>query len=98
MPHKVPQKSRKWITSEVLPTIRKAGSYQPDQVSQKQSQLEDVKVLLDTKKNEASVKKSELKKLDQEISKLEKEFWKVFQSNPDQLKLYSSEVMETLKQ
>ena len=44
------KKSRKWITSEVLPTIRKAGSYQPDQVSQKQSQLEDVKVLLDTRK------------------------------------------------
>lgn len=89
---------RKWITSEVLPSIRKAGSYQPDQVSQKQANLEEVKLKLDAKKKLVNARKSDLHELEKEIKKLEKEFWSIFKSDPAQMQLYPKEVMDELKQ
>jgi len=90
-------KFRKWLTSEVLPAIRKTGSYDTGNVKDKQEQLESIKAKLDTKKTELKEKKAAIKELQKEVSKLEKEFWEVFGTKTNQLKLFSEEQLETVK-
>lgn len=88
---------RKWITSEVLPSIRKAGIYSTDQVQIKESKLQELRKLIDRKKNVVKGNKSIIKDLESEIQKLETEFWQVFNTDCRQLQLYPQEVMESLK-
>ena len=91
------KKFRKWVTAEILPSIRKAGYYTTDQVSQKQVKLEDIKLLIENKKKAITSKDSELKDLKTQLKELELNFWDIFKANPNQLKLFSEKQMEDLK-
>lgn len=84
------KKFRKWVTQEVLPSIRKAGTYSTDKVSKKASELQEVKKKLDEKKEAIKSKKSEIKELEQETDELEKKFWQLFHTEPDQLSLFEN--------
>ena len=79
---------RKWVTKEILPSIRKAGNYSTDALSLKSSELEDVKKLIDNKKNDITNKETELKELKGDLTSLEKKFWDVFHTDPNQKKLF----------
>ena len=89
---------KKWITHEVLPSLRKAGIYTTDQAKQKQLKLEDLRKSIDTKKSFVSGLKSQQKDLESEIKKSEQEFWAIFETNPNQLSLFDTDTLTALKQ
>lgn len=88
---------KKWITHEVLPSIRKAGIYSTDVVQAKQVRLQDVRDLMARKKIELENAKGAVNTIKDQIKELENEFWEVFNTDPKQLKLFSPEQMEQLR-
>jgi len=91
------KKFKKWITHEVLPSIRRTGTYTTDQVKNKQIRLQELRQLKDAKMEAISEAKLNTKKLEGELKKLETEFWEVFDTDPNQLKIFSDEQMEEAK-
>lgn len=88
---------KRWITHEVLPSIRKAGIYSTDKDKAKQFRLQELRKLIDDKKNQLSEKQSLLNQEKADIKKLETEFWEVFNTDSSQLKLFSPDEMEKIK-
>lgn len=88
---------KRWMTHEVLPSIRKAGIYSTDKDKAKQFRLQELRKLIDDKKNQLSEKQSLLNQEKADIKKLETEFWEVFNTDSSQLKLFSPDEMEKIK-
>ena len=88
---------KRWITHEVLPSIRKAGIYSTDKDKAKQLRLQELRKLIEDKKNQLSEKQSLLNQEKADIKKLEVEFWEVFNTESSQLKLFSPDEMEKIK-
>ena len=85
---------RKWVTGTVLPAIRIANSYGTDELSQQTAELQEIKNLMNTKKEaikdlqiEASDLISQISEKTKEYKQLETNFWSVFQSDPRQQKI-----------
>lgn len=91
------KKFKRWIIHEVLPSIRKAGFYATDSVSFKLSELQEHKKRIQQKQIELFKAKEAVKQVKAEIEELESCFWDVFNTDPNQLKLFSREEMEGKK-
>lgn len=85
---------RRWVTHEVLPSIRKAGKYGTDPLSRKEADLQGLRKMIDEKKTAVSNTESVLKDLKSEIKQMELKFWQVFHTDPNQLALFANEEME----
>jgi anti-repressor protein len=88
---------KKWITFEVIPSIRKAGFYATDSVSFKLTELQEHKKRIQQKQIELFKAKEVVKQVKAEIEELDSYFWDVFNTDANQLKLFSSEEMQSTK-
>lgn len=88
---------KRWITHEVLPSIRKAGIYSTDKDKAKTVRLQELRKLIDLKKSKLSEAQGTVNEIKAEVKKLDSEFWETFNTNPDQLKLFSPGELEKLK-
>jgi anti-repressor protein len=78
---------KRWITHDVLPAIRKAGRYSTDNLSQKESKIQELINLIDKKEQLLNNSKSDVKKLESEIRNLNIQLKEVLKSDPNQLTL-----------
>jgi prophage antirepressor-like protein len=81
------KKFRKWITSEVLPAIRKAGIYSTEQAQEREFELQELTKLIHNKKALLKINLSNGKDLKSEIAKLESRRDTLIQNFNPQLKL-----------
>lgn len=89
---------KKWVTHEVLPSIRKAGMYTTDRVTFKLTELQQHRKTIAHKQIELEKAKEVVKRVKQDIEELEADFWQIFNTDPNQLKLYPKEEMDSLIQ
>jgi anti-repressor protein len=66
------KKFRRWVTHDVLPTIRKAGIYSTEQTQQREFELQEVTKQLTVKRDELATLKNDLKLLSAKVKELEK--------------------------
>lgn len=88
---------RKWITKEVLPALRRTGRYSNDVIAQKESDLQEVNVLMQKKRESINSTETILKNLKNDYRVLEKEFWEKFESSPNEPKLFPKKELENIK-
>lgn len=88
---------KRWITHDVIPSIRKAGFYATDKVTFKLSELQDFRKRIAEKNSELEKAREAVKRAKQEVDELDKQFWKIFNTDPNQLKLFSHQEMEAVK-
>jgi prophage antirepressor-like protein len=89
---------KRWVTHDVLPSIRRGGLYTTDMVKAKLTQLQEVNISRAEKKIEFEKAKIQMKQLKQEIEDLDRLFWELFGTDPAQLKLFSPEQMDAMKE
>ena len=78
---------KRWITHEVLPSIRKAGLYTTEQEKVKQLEVQRIVNSIEAKESEITNAKSELKTLTLEKDDLYVLLKDTIRMNPNQLKL-----------
>jgi len=88
---------KRWVTHEVLPSLRKAGKYSTDDISKKEFDLQELRKKIEAKRNELISRESDIKELKNDLKKLEIEFWQLFDADPRQKKIFSTEIMDQLK-
>ena len=88
---------RKWITSEVIPALRKAGIYSSDSLNRKNAMVQELVQSIERKNSDITNSKTTTKKLEKERNTMQVELIQLLKSNPDQTTMYSPEVMESLK-
>ncbi len=88
---------RKWITSVVIPSLRKAGVYSTDSLNRKNVVVQELIKMIEEKEIATTASKTTTKKLEKGKALLQTELMQVLKSDPDQISMYSEEVMETLK-
>jgi len=89
---------RKWITSEVIPALRKAGIYSTDSLNRKNAMIQELVVKIELKQTAVDTSKSTTKRLDSEKQDLQAELLQLLKSNPDQANMYPDQVWNELKQ
>jgi len=80
------KKFRRWITDEVIPSIRKAGIYTTEQAQEREFELQELTKLIQTKKALLKINLSNGKDLKTEIAKLESRRDTLIQNFNPQLK------------
>lgn len=78
---------KKWVTSIVLPSIRKAGKYTTDGAQQKELDLQKLTNKMEEVETAVTSLKSKIKDLNNERENILTELKNVIKSNPNQLKL-----------
>jgi prophage antirepressor-like protein len=78
---------KKWITSEVLPAIRKAGFYNANPQMGKMLEIQEFTKLMDEKRKRLDALKQQVKELDTEIKSDEITRDRMIIENPAQMKL-----------
>lgn len=78
---------KRWITHDVLPSIRKAGLYTTEEVQSKEFELQRVVKSLDDKEQEITDAKSKLKTLTLDKDDLVTELRGIIKRNPNQLRM-----------
>lgn len=78
---------RKWVTRDVLPSLRKTGMYSKDQVYLKLHQLDEARNKMRKKKAEIEDMEVDLRILKADYKELKKEYEEIADSNPNQLRL-----------
>ncbi len=89
---------RRWVTHEVLPSLRKAGIYSTDGLTRKNALIQELIIKIENKKNAVINSKSTTKKLDKEHALLHVELIQLLKTDPSQMNMYSSEVWDSVKQ
>ena len=88
---------KRWITHDVLPTLRKAGIYSTDALNRKNIIVQELIKKIEAKENDITTSKTTTKRLEKEKAMFQAELMQILKANPDQTNMYSNEVMETLK-
>lgn len=88
---------RKWVTSEVLPALRKAGIYSTDALNRKNVMVQELVKKIESKNTAITASESTTKTLKKERDTLQVELIQLLKSNPDQQNMYSAEIWDGLK-
>lgn len=88
---------KRWITHEVLPSLRKAGIYSTDSLNRKNVMVQELVEKIELKHSAITASKTTTKKLEKERDTMQVELIQLLKSNPDQTTMYPQEVMESLK-
>lgn len=77
---------KRWITHEVIPTIRKVGIYSTDSAEYKESISQDLMNQLESIESKINTCKQEQKRLEKEKRIINNRLWDVLRTSPNQLK------------
>lgn len=88
---------KRWITHEVLPSLRKAGIYSTDGLARKNALIQELIKKIDKKNESLTDSKSVTKGLEKDISTLQLELLQLLKANPDQTDMYPQDVWDGLK-
>ena len=78
---------KRWVTHEVLPSIRKAGLYTSEEAQTKELELQRITSEIEVLENSITDLKSKIKTLTLEMDKKHIELREVIKRNPNQLRL-----------
>lgn len=79
---------RKWVTSEVLPEIRRKGNYGAEHILEKESAIQEKLVAIDKKKVEVEDFRIKMNQAKADLDKLNNELHQILKTAPNQLKLF----------
>lgn len=82
---------KRWITHEVLPSIRKAGKYSNEQEQKYEVDLQNLVTKLETKKSQKDETQKKVNGLKKEIETLTYELVKLIKTDRHQLQLFSKQ-------
>lgn len=81
------KKFQRWVTHEVLPSIRKAGKYSTDNVQQKEAEIQQIVKEIEDLETKSNDLKTKAKELDSKKRDLEVKLRKVLKTDPNQYAL-----------
>ena len=88
---------RKWVTSDLLPTLRKAGVYSTDALNRKNIMVQELVKNIEVKNVAITASETAIKKLKRERNTLNVELIQLLKTDPNQTNMYPAEVWDGIK-